>query len=333
MRDIYATFEEDYFSDRNITVGRLLKFGLTVEQRLAGDNPAAQFTPLITQLRTLRKSLETDYQRTDQSLSQRGGSVEVQNSKLMQLAEYLLKDTPLIHYRDTKFAGLTDALLPNGLTEYREANLQTADTLFNRVIQAGTDFQEQLTDEFDTARYQQLYDDFDKARGGVGKLQQAISQGRTGVKTTRDLYTQALTLSVKTVALAFPHEPLRCRGYFPQELLRRPARPVEGVGGKLPAAATLSALPEGLDPTDEPFGAVLAVENTGSQPFRACLSDVAGEVCPPDAPLVAPGTKAILTYDPANGVRYLNLTNQTAREGRYHLRLKVYSGPADVGSR
>lgn len=328
MRDFTNVFAEDYFDDREVTPERLLKFGLAVEQRLGGDNPDDQFTPLVSLLRPLRKQLEADHQRRDQGRTQRGGSVEQRDAKLALLGDYMKQDQKLIEYRATKHPEVLSALLPNGLTEYRDANLKTADTLFNRVIKGGTTFQQQLTAEFDVQRYRDLYADFDAARSSVGAKQQTLDQGRTGVQTVRQQYTLALTLCVKTVALAFPTNPLRCQSYFPQDMLRRPTRPATGQEGRLPASSTVSALPEGLDPAYDPAGTVLLLENTGSESLRACLSVLPGEVCPPAAPMLAPGERLELPYDPGQGIRYLNLTNQSPREGRYRLTVRVAGGTA-----
>lgn len=323
MRDLFATFDEDYFDDRNITSERLLKFGRAVEQNLNGDNPDEQFTPLINLLRPLRKKLATDHQRTDQGLTQRGGSVEIRDAKLDLLGDYMKQDQPLIEYRATKYPELLSVLLPNGLKEYRDANLKNADTLFNRVIKGGTEHQAKLTAEFNVQRYQDLYDEFDVARTAAAGKQQAVDQGRTGVQNVRKQYTVALTLCVKTVALAFPTDAKRCQDYFPQEMLRRPVRSSTGQEGKLPASATLSALPDGLDPAYDPAGTVLVLENLGNEPFRACLSALPGDVCPPTAPLLVPNDRQELPYDPSLGIRYLNLTNQSPREGRYRLTVRV----------
>jgi hypothetical protein len=331
MRDLTNIFFEDYFDDREITPERLLKFGLTVEQKLSGDNPDEQFTPLIGLLQPLRKSLAADHQRTDQGLTQRGGSVEQRDAKLALLGDYMKQDQKLIEYRATKHPELTSVLLPNGLSEYRDANLKTADTLFNRVIKGGTDFQRELTAEFDVQRYRDLYADFDAARTAATGKQQVVDQGRTGVQNVRKQYTLALTLCVKTVALAFPLDPKRCQSYFPQEMLRRPVRSSAMQEGRLPASGTVSALPDGLDPAYDPAGTVLTLENTGPEPFRACLSVLPGEVCPPTAHLLSPGERHELPYDPSQGIRYLNLTNQSPREGRYRLTVRV--GAALAGRR
>lgn len=328
MRDLAYFFVEDYFDDQEITPERLLKFGRAVEQNLSGDNPDEQFTPLGSLLRPLRKNLEADYQRTDQGLTQRGGSVELRDAKLGLLGDYVKQDQKLIEYRATKYPELLSVLLPNGLREYREANLKTADTLFNRIIKGGADYQQELSAEFDVQRYRDLYAEFDAARTAVGGKQQAVDQGRAGVQNVRKQYTVALTLCVKTVALAFPTDPKRCQSYFPQEMLRRPARSSAGQEGKLPASGTISALPDGLDPAYDPAGTVLTLENTGSEPFRTCLSVLPGEVCPPAAQLLPPGGKHELPYDPALGIRYLNLTNQMPREGRYRLTVRVGTTPA-----
>ncbi|RAK65696.1 hypothetical protein [Hymenobacter edaphi] len=328
MRELFATFDEDYFDDRNITSERLLKFGRTVEQNLNGDNPDEQFTPLISLLRPLRKNLEADHQRTDQGLTQRGGSVELRDAKLALLGDYMKQDQKLIEYRATKHPELTSVMLPNGLKEYRDANLKNADTLFNRVIKGGTDFQKELTEEFEVQRYRTLYEEFDAARTNASSKQQAVDQGRTGVQNVRKQYTLALTLCVKTVALAFPTDPKRCQSYFPQEMLRRPVRSTNGQEGRLPASGTVSALPDGLDPAYDPAGTVLVLENPGPEPFRACLSVLPGEVCPPAAALLGPGERHELPYDPALGIRYLNLTNQSPREGRYRLTVRVGAAAA-----
>ena len=323
MRDLANIFAEDYFDDRDITHERLLKFGLAVEQRLAGDNPDEQFTPLISLLRPLRKALGADHQRTDQGLTQRGGSVELRDARMHKLGDYMKEDQPLIEYRATKHPELLSVLLPHGLTEYRDINLQTADTLFNRVIKGGTDQQQALTAEFNVQRYVELYAEFDAARTAADGKQQQVDQGRTGRQGVRKQYTVALTLCVKTVALAFPLEPGRCQNFFPQEMLRRPARATTAQEDKLPASSTISALPDGLDPAYDPAGTVLVLENPGTEPFRACLGALPGEVCPPTAHLLSPGDKHELPYDPAQGIRYLNLTNQSAREGRYRLTVRV----------
>jgi hypothetical protein len=213
-------FDNDYFETRDVILRRLKKFSLAAILRLEQDNPKGVFDTLLVDLKVHHDALFGTMLSADQGTNKRRGYAVQMWSALEGLQNQLETDEALIDYKSKKNPLIRAEFLPKGRTEYTNATLETADLLFQRVVNAATAHAATLGAEFDASRYTALYEQFKAGRQGTGEGDEQSAKARAEGISVRDQLTQRLTDAVKLVAAQFLRDEARCAAYFPFHLLQ-----------------------------------------------------------------------------------------------------------------
>lgn len=213
-------FDHDYFETNDVILRRLKKFSLAAILRLEADNPNGVFNALTADLRSRHDALFGTMLSTDAGISKRRGHAAMMWQAIEGLQDALSDDEALIEYKTKKLPLLSAAFFPNGRNEYTRATLETADLLFQRVVNAATTHAAALGADFDAPRYTALYEQFKAGRQGTGEGDEQSAKARAEGVSVRDQLTQRLTDAVKLVAAQFLRDEARCAAYFPFYLLQ-----------------------------------------------------------------------------------------------------------------
>ncbi|MBC7448714.1 MAG: hypothetical protein H7330_11715, partial [Hymenobacteraceae bacterium] len=157
MTDLNVVFDEDYFSDKNITFRRLQKFVGEVLARMLADSLGGKLTAVRAEVDDHATDLFGDMKAVDQATGERRGNAKGMWAALRGLNTLLDADDELIWLKAKQNPLLGTAFFPTGSrTEYGRATLLTADVLFARVVKAATDHAAALGPEFDASKYTAL---------------------------------------------------------------------------------------------------------------------------------------------------------------------------------
>ena len=216
-------FAPDYFATTDVTLPRLQKFSLDVQQRLALDNPGGAFDALVADLTAFHGALFGSMADADAGTSQRRTGAQQMWGALADLQQQLEEDEALIKYKSQKTPAIRLAFFPNGRTEYSKASLLTAELLFVRAETAAVAHANALGADFDPAPYAGFHAAFKAGRDGTGAGDEHSAKARAAAQQHRHDLTLRLTDAVKRVAAEFPRDEARCAAYFRGSLLQAPA--------------------------------------------------------------------------------------------------------------
>lgn len=207
-------FDTDKISDDN-----LRKFAEIHLERLSANNGTAQFTTMITATTTAYTNYFGAMTNEDTKFAIQQGLTVTMTNIVENFKNFASKKEGLVFGNYGKESPEYQEFYPNGVSEYRQANLANIETLMSRFFAAAERHQAELGASLQSDA-ENFLTDFKNARTAqLTKIGEVQAQKST-TSTTRDGIENELMRNVHLIASMFIGEVDRCMDFFDQSFIR-----------------------------------------------------------------------------------------------------------------
>ena len=210
---------KNHFDTKEISDDNLRKFAEVHLQRLSANNGTAQFTTMITATTTAYTNYFGAITNEDTKFAIQQGLTVTMNNIVENFKNFASKKEGLVFGNYGKESPEYQEFYPNGVTEYRQANLANIETLMSRFVAAAERHQAELGAVL-LSDAENFLADFKNARTAqLTKIGEVQAQKST-TSTTRDGIENELMRNVHLIASMFIGEVDRCMDFFDQSFIR-----------------------------------------------------------------------------------------------------------------
>lgn len=215
----YQYFFGNFFSDKNITMERLLNFGDDTTARLSAANGDGSFTATIAQLNAAREAFFKNHSSTDVALALRKGASLTADTILAGFKELMKTADGIIAYSlgGRQSPGFLQ-FYPRGKKEYNGATKTLMPTLTGRVFTAANKYKDALPADV----YNNLVvykDGWANARTEQESKKGNVTNARSSRRRSRTDYEEALLAAMHFVGSKYPGDIKKGKQFFQLWLL------------------------------------------------------------------------------------------------------------------
>jgi len=218
MIDLKKLFKNHFDTDK-ISDDNMKKFAETHLERLSANNGTAQFTTMITATTNAYTAYFGAMANEDTKYAIQQGLTVTMNNIVENFKNFASQKEGIVFGNFGKGSAQYQEFYPNGVTEYRQANLANIETLMTRYVGAVDRHQITLGPSMQTAS-QIFLTDFKNARKAQLEKIGEVSAQKTTTSTNRDVIENELMRNVHLIASMFIGDVDRCMDFFDQSFIR-----------------------------------------------------------------------------------------------------------------
>jgi hypothetical protein len=218
MIDLKKLFKNHFDTDK-ISDDNLKKFAEVHLERLSANNGTAQFTAMITATTAAYTAYFGAMTNEDTKFAIQQGLTVTMNNIVENFKNFASQKEGIIFGNFGKASAEYQEFYPNGVTEYRQANLANIETLMTRFNDAAERHNGTLGSSMQTQAETYLTDFKAARKAQLEKIGEVNSQKST-TSTNRDVIENELMKNVHLIASMFIGEVDRCMDFFDQSFIR-----------------------------------------------------------------------------------------------------------------
>lgn len=311
-------FFKDHFNSMQVSDDNLRKFAEDHLQRLTANNNGNLYSSLLADTQVLYNDFNTLIKKEDQTYSQQQGKTLTTDNIISDFVQMVSRKEGAVRSEFGKDSAEYQEFFPNGLSEYHQVSKANAETLMERMKNAGQLYIAQLGQNFVTifdtffnnyiiARQQQL-----QAIAKVGAL-------KSDVEIAREKLTKQLMRNLLIISADFVGHTDRLDDYFDQSIIRRINSKNDGtIEGTATANAITNIESQGLMPTTE-----VTFTNLSNVPLRIGMSSDNISLPSNIGLIVAPNSTEVTTISSLGNPNdtFLNVENTSNISADYEVLL------------
>lgn len=311
-------FFKDHFNSMQVSDDNLRKFAEDHLQRLTANNNGNLYSSLLADTQVLYNDFNTLIKKEDQTYSQQQGKTLTTDNIISDFVQMVSRKEGAVRSEFGKDSAEYQEFFPNGLSEYHQVSKANAETLMERMKNAGQLYVAQLGQNFVTifdtffnnyiiARQQQL-----QAIAKVGAL-------KSDVEIAREKLTKQLMRNLLIISADFVGHTDRLDDYFDQSIIRRINSKNDGtIEGTATANAITNIESQGLMPTTE-----VTFTNLSNVPLRIGMSSDNISLPSNIGLIVAPNSTEVTTISSLGNPNdtFLNVENTSNISADYEVLL------------
>ncbi|RPI60274.1 MAG: hypothetical protein EHM44_10690 [Ignavibacteriales bacterium] len=218
MMDLKRLFK-NHFDTKEISDDNLRKFAEIHLERLSANNGTAQFTAMITATTTAYTNYFGAMTNEDTKFAIQQGLTITMNNIVENFKNFVSQKEGIIFGNFGKTSAEYQEFYPNGVSEYRQANLANIETLMSRFFAAAERHQGILGASMQSDA-ENLLTDFKNARKAQLEKIGEVQAQKSTTSTNRDGIENELMKNVHLIASMFIGDVERCMDFFDQSFIR-----------------------------------------------------------------------------------------------------------------
>ena len=307
-------FAVNHFDTDRISDDNMKKLAETTWQRLLANNPGNIYNQLITDTATAYTDYYGSVTDEDVKTAIKEGSTVAMNGALKTFKATVSQKEGIVRGTYGADSPTYQEFFPHGITEYSNATLANAQTLYDRMVSAATAHVAELTAAFVTL-FTNLKTDFVAKRDAQLLLIGGVKGLKKATAINRDVLEKQMMTNLLTVAINNIGNPDAIDIYFDQSFLKPASQ--KTFSGKIPVLKTIT-----VDSRKYTSEQEIKLYNNGNGVLAISLSpekDLTGAVC---VKLNPHEEKIVMASElgDVNTCKYLNVENQDADfDGEYKI--------------
>jgi hypothetical protein len=218
MIDLKKLFKNHFDTDK-ISDDNLKKFAEVHLERLSANNGTAQFTAMITATTTAYTAYFGAMTNEDTKFAIQQGLTVTMNNIFENFKNFVSQKEGIVFGNFGKASPEYQEFYPNGVTEYRQANLANIETLMSRFAAAAERHNAELGANIQTDAESFLANYRTARTAQLTKIGEVQAQKST-TSTNRDVIENELMRNVHLIASMFIGDVDRCMDFFDQSFIR-----------------------------------------------------------------------------------------------------------------
>ncbi|HMN25521.1 MAG TPA: hypothetical protein PKE38_13540 [Ignavibacteriaceae bacterium] len=218
MIDLKKLFKNHFDTDK-ISDDNMKKFAEIHLERLSANNGTAQFTTMITATTAAYTAYFGAMTNEDTKFAIQQGLTVTMNNLFENFKDFVSKKEGIVFGNFGKESAEYQEFYPNGVTEYRQANLANIETLMSRFAAASERHNAALGAAIQSDAENYLTN-FKAARKAQLEKIGEVSAQKTTTSTTRDGIENELMKNVHLIASMFIGDVDKCMDFFDQSFIR-----------------------------------------------------------------------------------------------------------------
>jgi hypothetical protein len=218
MMDLRRFFK-NHFDTKEISDDNMKKFAEVHLERLSANNGTAQFTAMITSTAAAYTAYFGSITNEDTKAAIQQGLTIAMNNIVENFKSFVSKREGTVRGEFGEGTPNYEEFFPQGVTEYRQANLANIETLMTRFSAAAERHNAELgaTIQSDAENY---LTDFKAARKSQLEKIGEVQAQKSTTSTNRDGIENELMKNVHLIASMFIGDVDRCMDFFDQSFIR-----------------------------------------------------------------------------------------------------------------
>jgi hypothetical protein len=275
-------FFKNHFDTKDISDDHLKQFAEVHLQRLAANNPGGIYSTRITAITTAYTNYFGAISNEDVKFAMQQGLTITMNNAMGDFVHTVQMKEGIIKGTWGKTSAQYQQFFPQGLNEYDQINLSTAELLMNRMVSAATAHAGDLPAGF-VALFTGLRTTFLDARTAQLTVMGEVAGLKNTAETNRNDLEIELMIDLLIIGSNNIGHPERLTTYFNQSIIRRPnhiTEEVEEIFANAFAMGQVVNIPL-PNTVEEAADVTFLFENPGTVPYRVySASTTTGEPGP-----------------------------------------------------
>ena len=218
MMDLRRLFK-NHFDTKEISDDNMKKFAEVHLERLSANNGTAQFTAMITATTAAYTAYFGSITNEDTKFAIQQGLTVTMNNIVENFKNFASQKEGIVFGNFSKTSAEYQEFYPNGVSEYRQANLANIETLMTRFFAAAERHNAELGAAMQSDA-ENFLTDFKAARKAQLEKIGEVSAQKSTTSTTRDGIENELMKNVHLIASMFIGDVERCMDFFDQSFIR-----------------------------------------------------------------------------------------------------------------
>ncbi|MBK7499660.1 MAG: hypothetical protein IPI19_11280, partial [Ignavibacteriales bacterium] len=218
MMDLRRLFK-NHFDTKEISDDNMKKFAEVHLERLSANNGTAQFTAMITSTTAAYTAYFGSITNEDTKFAIQQGLTVTMNNIVENFKNFASQKEGIVFGNFSKTSAEYQEFYPNGVSEYRQANLANIETLMTRFFAAAERHNAALGSAMQSDA-ENFLTDFKAARKAQLEKIGEVSAQKSTTSTNSDGIENELMKNVHLIASMFIGDVERCMDFFDQSFIR-----------------------------------------------------------------------------------------------------------------